>query len=177
MRIICQTGEVVEVEGPLDNSRLAGLQLHRAILERASFKEATFEDCDLRSALFALSSGRSSRFLRCSVVLAGFQGADLRGASFEEGDGFASDFTGADLTGALFSGIRLEQASFCGGNLDAADLSQCKMSGALLQGAVYTPQTRWPEGFDPSTSGAILVGDQREAFSFLDADGEEPGTG
>ena len=86
MRIICQTGDVVDLAGPLPGSVLQGLNLHRAILERASYGGTVFESCNLRSALFALSSGTNARFVGCMLVLAEFQAADLAGVQFDGGD-------------------------------------------------------------------------------------------
>ena len=167
-RIICQTGEVVEVEGALDGSHLIQLQLHRAILERALLVGTIFEGCDARSASFALASAERAQFLGCSLVLAEFQAADLRGSRFEAGDAAHSDFTGANLAGATLLGIRLDGAAFRGCNLDAADLSRAHMDGLVLEGAIYTALTVWPTGFDPTTSGAVLVGDRQEQFRFLE---------
>lgn len=171
-RIICQTGEVVEVEGGLDGARLSDLKLHRAILERALLVRTIFQDCDARSATFALASAEGAQFLRCSLVLAEFQGADLCRSRFEAGDAAYSDFTGANLTEAVLAGIRLDGASFRGCNLDSADLSGVEVNGLVLEGAIYTPVTVWPPAFDPTTSGAVLVGDREEQFRFVE-DGPE----
>ncbi|VAV95911.1 hypothetical protein MNBD_ACTINO02-1316 [hydrothermal vent metagenome] len=176
MRIVCQTGEVIDVSEPLEGSRFRGLNLHRAILERVSFEGVVFESCNLRSALFALSSGVDARFIGCTLVLAGFQAADLRGAWFEASDAYSCDFTGANLAGARFVSTRLELASFRGCSLDGADLTKTDLAGALLEGALYTPKTRWPAGFDPTACGAVLVGEQQEIFGFL-VDGEAPPDG
>ena len=132
-----------------------------------------FESCNLRSALFALSTGADARFVRCMLVLAEFQAADLAGVQFDGGDLYSSDFTGANLAGATVVDVRLAMASFRGASLDGADLTRADLAGALLEGALYTPATRWPPGFDPTTSGAVLVGDQAETFRFLEIEAED----
>ncbi len=172
MRIVCQTGIVVEIPGMLEGSELKNLDLHRAILERASFSGTTFDGCGLRNALFPLSVGRAARFLGCSLILTEFQAADLQDSHFEGGDAAHSDFAGANLAGAAFVDIRLESVSFRGSNLDRSDFSRTAITGALLEGAIYSPLTRWPEGFDPEYSGAILVGGQTAAFRFLECEAE-----
>jgi uncharacterized protein YjbI with pentapeptide repeats len=169
-RIVCVTGDVIEVAGNLEGAHLTGLNLHRAILERAVLTDTTFERCDARSALFALASADRVRFSACSLVLAEFQAASLCGSRFESGDAANADFSGADLTGAVLRDIRLDGASFRGCNLDAADLSGVRLGGVVLEGAIYTPLTVWPSEFEPMFSGAVLVGDQTELFRFLAED-------
>ena len=105
--------------------------------------------------------------------MAEFQAADLTGAFFDGGDAAHSDFTGANLSSAVFAHVRLESVSFRGSNLDDSDFSLAAVSGALLEGAIYTPSTRWPAGFDPGSSGAILVGSQTEVFRFLEGESDD----
>lgn len=174
MRIVCQTGEVLDLIEPLPGSHIKEADLHRVILERASFDRTVFESCNLRSGLLALSSGLAARFVRCTLVLAGFQAADLRGAHFEGGDGYGCDFTGANLGQATVTDTRFEASSFRGCNLDGTDLSNADLAGTFLEGALYTLETHWPAGFDPLTSGAVLIGDQTRAFEFLDATFQAP---
>ena len=44
-----------------------------------------------------------------------------------------------------------------GANLAGADLSHAELDGAQLRGAIYDTVTRWPEGFQPQSRGAVLV--------------------
>jgi hypothetical protein len=71
------------------------------------------------------------------LVKANLQGADLRNA----------DLTNAALPGANFHAAKLQ-----GTILTGADLARAELKDAL-----YDAQTRWPDGFDPEKSGALLV--------------------
>jgi uncharacterized protein YjbI with pentapeptide repeats len=156
MRIECQTGRAVDIPGGLTGV-IEDLDVHRAVLERAEFPDTTFVRCSFRSALMSLSTGRGAKFVACTLILADFQGADLSDAVFDAGDAMGADFTGANLSRARFAGIRLDRAIFTGANLDAASLASSALGLADFRGALFTGQTRWPSGFDPSASGARLV--------------------
>jgi hypothetical protein len=62
------------------------------------------------------------------------------------------DLRGMDLQDAFLADVDLSDT-----DLRGVDLSGANLSGAHLLGARYDAQTRWPEGFDPRASGAILV--------------------
>ena len=85
--------------------------------------------------------------------------ADLRGAEHL----VSADLSGADLSRANLFGADLSWAELQGADLNGADLRRADLTGAGLQGAhlteaVYDDYTRWPEGCDPSLSGAVCVG-------------------
>jgi hypothetical protein len=61
----------------------------------------------------------------------------MRRANLASANLKGADFTNADLTDAVLTG---------------ADLTN-----AALAGALYNEKTRWPYGFDPQKSGAVLV--------------------
>ena len=42
--------------------------------------------------------------------------------------------------------------------LNGTDIEGASLVEANLSGAKYNPETRWPKGFDPEASGAVLVG-------------------
>jgi uncharacterized protein YjbI with pentapeptide repeats len=65
--------------------------------------------------------------------------ADLRGANLKDADLGVSEKTkkAADLRGA--------------------DLTGANLTGANLRDARYDSETSWPENFNPSASGAVLV--------------------
>ena len=69
--------------------------------------------------------------------------ADLRGA----------DLYGADLRGAYLYGADLGGADLGGANLGGAHLGGANLGGADLGGADADQYTRWPEGFNPATTG------------------------
>ena len=76
-------------------------------------------------------------------------GANLSGANLR----------GADLSGAYLRGANLRGANLRGANLRGANLRGADLSGAYLRGAQYDGQTIWPEGFDPSSRGAVKYDD------------------
>lgn len=67
-------------------------------------------------------------------------------------------FSGADLTGAQFTEDNM------GGYVDlsGADFSGAKLDNATFEGAVYSEQTRFPEGFAIELSG-LRKGTRKEA--------------
>ena len=55
-----------------------------------------------------------------------------------------------DLRNISLSGADLSSANICG-----TDLRQANLSGANLRRALYDDETKWPEGFDHTSLGAI----------------------
>jgi uncharacterized protein YjbI with pentapeptide repeats len=51
----------------------------------------------------------------------------------------------------------LSFADLSGADLSGANLTQAQLGDANIDGARYTHATRWPSGFDPTESGALLV--------------------
>ena len=58
------------------------------------------------------------------------------------------------LEGADLRELDLRNTSLQGLNLTGADLSRTDLSDAT-----YNTETKWPEGFDPVATGAVLVYD------------------
>jgi hypothetical protein len=58
---------------------------------------------------------------------------------------------------------RIWKARLSGARLEGADLSGANLAEVLFQTegdhviGTYSPLTRWPEGFDPSTTGFVCV--------------------
>lgn len=80
---------------------------------------------------------------------AGFEGATLQETNLE-----GANLEGARLRNANLSGSNLRRANMSGADLRGANLQGTTLSGTNLRGAKYTRTTKWPSGFDPSTSGA-----------------------
>lgn len=74
-----------------------------------------------------------------------FRNSTLRGVDLRHGSLEGGDFRGADLTGSDLSRTRLHNADF-----SSAILADIKLAGAR-----YNEHTRWPEGFDPQSHGAV----------------------
>ncbi|PSB15979.1 hypothetical protein C7B61_06295 [filamentous cyanobacterium CCP1] len=73
--------------------------------------------------------------------------AALWKANLSEANLARADLTQANLTGANLTGANLTGANLTGANL----------TGANLTGAKYNRLTKWTEGFDPITRGALEV--------------------
>jgi uncharacterized protein YjbI with pentapeptide repeats len=90
-------------------------------------------------------------------TIAYLRGAELRGACLGGVDLFDADLVAADLRGADLGGANLGNADLRGADLRGANLLGADLSDAKLGRAVYDGFTIWPEGFDPTLSGAILM--------------------
>lgn len=98
-------------------------------------------------------------------------GKDLSGLNLADSDLRKATLEGADLSGTRFGGADLSGANLRGAKLKEADLSNAELQGADLRGvadlwkamslagAKYDEDTKWPAGFDPKTTGAILDDD------------------
>lgn len=75
---------------------------------------------------------------------------NLRGAILR-----SVNLRGANLRDAILHGADLRMA-----DLSAANLYGCDLTSARLEHALYTTETTWPEGFDPTSTGAVLVKDE-----------------
>jgi hypothetical protein len=86
------------------------------------------------------------------------RGVDLRGSVLAGASLLNANLTGAVLIGADLTGARLDGARLTGAHLSQADVSRARgLLTADLTGARYDARTRWPDGFDPTASGAVMV--------------------
>jgi uncharacterized protein YjbI with pentapeptide repeats len=121
-------------------ANFTGATLTSADFGRANLEGANFSLADLGGTIF-----RSAMLKRAVMPLnsnCDFSLADLRYVDFR-----GRNLAGADLSGATFRWTRLQHA----------DLTGAKLAEAEFGSACYDTATRWPQGFDPSTSGALLV--------------------
>jgi len=130
------------------NATLTAAKFGEADLSNADFTGANCQQADFRGAVvapiyFQKANLNAARLDGLAFQRVSFQNATLKGASLRKAKGIAdvqnSDFRGADLRGAVF----------------VCDVYY--MTGCRLQGAKYDADTRWPQGFDVSASGAILT--------------------
>jgi uncharacterized protein YjbI with pentapeptide repeats len=89
------------------------------------------------------------------------EGADLNLAILNDATLDGTDLTNVNLNGVSFRGatltqIKLKGSTFDGTDLRRADLSKTSLDGINLSGAEYNQYTKWPEGFNPVSVGAIL---------------------
>lgn len=126
-----------------------GVDWHRALLRNFDLRNTTFNRMGFRG-IYA-------------------DGADFRGSRFTE-----TNFINAHLDGANFAGATLDRcclifAMMAATDLRGTDLSTCDFTGAPLgappdtethidlRGALYNDQTRWPQGFEPSSFGMLAT--------------------
>ena len=88
---------------------------------------------------------------RADLPRANLTGADLTGANLTR-----AHLTGANLTRANLTRADLTRADLYGANLTRADLYGADLTRAHLTGASYSSGTVWPEGFDPTKTGAVF---------------------
>ena len=131
-----------ELLGPdLRDTNLAGASLRGVRIDVSNAHRVNLSDADLRDAHL------KAVFLHRAKLT----GADLRGATIAQSDLMQANLRGADLRGAkcpntVFSGADLREAKLEGIHLGAEG-----SSGP----ARYDGKTRWPEGFEPQSHGAI----------------------
>jgi uncharacterized protein YjbI with pentapeptide repeats len=146
MEIYDKTGKLIARSDPPNKRIFDNMILRNAFLPGRELEGISFDGSDLRGSDFNGSdlygaNLSESIFDSCSLV-----NADLR-SSFM----FRTSFRNADMRGALFS---LDQV---GGALvlSAVDFSNANLDGADFSGAVYDPDTIFPEGFNPMERGLI----------------------
>jgi hypothetical protein len=166
----------------LPHTLLSGSTLTGAHFERAVFSGAVLEGADLFKANLAAADLEGANLKDAGLLLANLNetvlwaaniegarlyGANLEGAALKGANLKRAGLTGANLkdaglhsavlTGADLTGANLEGAGLEGANLEGADLQGANLTGAVLLGAEYDEATVWPEGFDASAHGAVLV--------------------
>ena len=82
-----------------------------------------------------------------NLVKSNFKQADLTGGKLGKVNMLGADFEGAILTVADLSNAQLLWSNLAGARLDGANLTDTR----------YNQHTRWPAGFDPSTTGALKI--------------------
>ena len=122
-------------------------------LRRANLCGADLRWTNLSEANLTGADLRDTRMHKANLRQADLRGAKLSGANLSE----ANLSGNADLSEADLSGANLRETDLMDAFLCEADLSETNLSGANLRGAKYNAGTKWPEGFDPGTAGAVLL--------------------
>lgn len=135
-----EQGTLLDLDGlDLEDAQLEGIVaqgafLYGAKLRGANLKGADFYWCTARRADFTEANLENTSFLGAFCQRAVFRDANLKGADFRMNNlGVGAKLAGADLrTPSLFD--------------------------ANVEGAFYSADTLFPEGFDPAAHGMIEVG-------------------
>ena len=144
--------------GKLSGADLSGANLGGAYLRGAYLGEAYLDGADLSGAyldgayLYGAYLGRAN-LGRANLGRAYLGGAYLGGAYLYGADLSGANLVGADLGEANLRGADLRGADLGEANLREADLSGANLVGADLGEANADQYTRWPEGFNPATTG------------------------
>jgi uncharacterized protein YjbI with pentapeptide repeats len=136
----------------LGYANLGYANLGYADLGYANLRGADLGYADLRGANLGYADLRYANLRGADLGYANLRYADLRGANL----GYAN-LGYADLRYANLRGADLGYADLRYANLRGADLGYADLRGADLRGADYSQLTLWPEGFSPSTAGAVLI--------------------
>ena len=133
---------------------LNGADLHGVRLRWADLHDAKLIETDLRWV--SLCGAKLSGADLSGAVLTG---ADFTGGVLMEmdsnGNNIITKFPEADLRWVSLRGAKLSRADLSRADLRGADLSGADLTGADLSAALYSHETIWPEGFEPSAYGAI----------------------
>ena len=144
---------------------LSDAQLPHARLQGARMSLARLGDADLQGADLT-----DAALHHVAAPRARLRGACLRGASLSD-----SDLRGADLGEANLAGVTFTRADLRGSDLRGAQLPDPSASPRPFLDARYDRQTRWPDGFNPTTSGAIGPGARvtSRSLSLRDLSGQD----
>lgn len=127
--------DVVLNDASMVGADVTGSQWVGELLSGVDLSGAVLNDADLRNVQFVDVALTDVQLVR----------ADLRNASLVQ-----LDLQRANLSGALLNGTNLS-----GSNFESAIFDDAELLGADLSLARYNPDTRWPEGFEFRTVGAL----------------------
>ncbi len=137
----------------LFGSDLSGLNLKNAVLPKIDLSEASLLKANFEEAILI-----EANLSKTVLLNANLRQANLLSANLSEADLDLADLTGAVLNQANLSGANFNRANLKGANLSGADLrSSQNLESAHLYGAVYDPNTRFPQNFNPANSSAVLI--------------------
>ena len=115
-------------EGKLRGANLAEADFGKAYLDRANFDGAILKKANLTGA----------SLVKASLILSDLTDAVLNDA----------DLTDSNLIECNFNKAAFKRAKLIRANLIGADLSKANLSGTVLTHALYSKDTKFPDGFD-----------------------------
>lgn len=131
--------------------------IRAGLVEERKLNGLEMPDADLSTADFIYRELRGANFKNTDFTDASLQGCDLRaadmsGATLVKTTLYMADLRGANLTGAKIHRCKFQKARLEGADLSGADIVDCKML------ATFDESTRWPDGFDAVSAGAVHTG-------------------
>ncbi|MCK5522901.1 MAG: pentapeptide repeat-containing protein [Thiomargarita sp.] len=153
-----ETGETLDInENTLRGSVLSGYDFHRAIFDGLDLESADFRSSKLRGTSLRNINACFADFSGVPLMTSDFFGANLMGSKFVNSETMYTDFSNANLYKSDMTNANITGAIFKGAHLEGALLLCQQLDKARLNGAFYDVSTVWPEGFDPTSKGAILI--------------------
>jgi uncharacterized protein YjbI with pentapeptide repeats len=150
----------------LNYAQFQGAALAEADLRGASLYAADLRGANLSGAHLGGTDLNYANLERAVLVQAVLCGASLWSANLSAADLSRTNLTAATLARANLTGARLQDACLRGADLRGANLERADLAGErqdvttspgrFLAGAIYDQTTRWPEGFEPQSHGAVL---------------------
>ncbi len=133
-------------------ANLSGANLSQADISRANLTEALLATAHLNEANLHQADLHGANLEGAEMIGVNLTGADLRGAIL-----IVTNLIEANLKGAILREANLEGADLIEANLQGVDLSRANLKGVTLRGAKYNRQTKWPQAFSLTGSGAVRV--------------------
>jgi uncharacterized protein YjbI with pentapeptide repeats len=124
----------------------------RLFLAHVDLREAGLVDAKLKGADL-----RDAHLEGAHLERADLRDAQLEGAHLERADLQDADLQGADLTCAQLQGANLDHSNLQRARLAGADLQEASLDGAQLTNARADLTTNWPEGFNRTRAGVLLI--------------------
>ena len=123
--------------------------------------EFDWQEAKLAGAYWKSIDARKVDFFKADLTSCGMREARLQGAIFMSAKLCDSVMRDADLTGAILADADVQNANLEGAILASVDLTGVKNWDKIksLTGAKYDRKTRFPDGFEPASSGMMLLGD------------------
>jgi uncharacterized protein YjbI with pentapeptide repeats len=131
------------VRTPMARADLTGATLEKAKLTEVDLSFVNAELANFKEAHFANGVGNQGNFTNTK-----WEGADCSGTQFQN-----AKFHGASLYKTNLSSAQLKNAILTGTNLQGTNFTGADLEGAQCQEASFSPETKFPNGFDPEKRG------------------------
>lgn len=138
----------------LSRSKLKGADLSQANLTQANLSGADLMKANLnetvaQETVLSQAMLRDATFISSDLTQAYFVNARLSNAVFNRAKLFGANFSQANLRGTRFDKARFQSRSSANAKEETQEMK--------IDGAEFSAETAWPDGFDPQACGAVLV--------------------
>lgn len=138
---------------------LSGIVLYRSIFYDLLLDEAILKQASLKRVNFAGSSFKQAQLQQSNLRRANLSGCDLKQASLQGAVLVRANLNNTDLMEADLSDTDLRYADLSHAQLEGANLKGANLRCTALEGAIYTNDTLFDEGFNPAAAGMFYIGD------------------